>query len=104
MIEVDRTSLSPEEVDLVKSIATDTAIALENTRLLEDTQRRAEREQFLADLSNKVRATTDVESILRTAILELGRSLKASEGFIRLGADEDDRTQVSITDERRTIS
>lgn len=92
VLEVDRTSLSPEEVDLVKTIATDTAIALENTRLLEDAQRRAEREQFLAELSNKVRATTDVDSILRTAILELGLSLKASEGIIRLGSDDDDRT------------
>jgi sensor domain CHASE-containing protein/GAF domain-containing protein len=91
MLEVDRTSLSPEEINMVETIATETAVALENTRLLEETQRRAEREQFLADLSNKVRATSDVDSIMRTAIFELGRALKASEGLIRLETSEDNR-------------
>jgi sensor domain CHASE-containing protein/GAF domain-containing protein len=83
-LEVDRANLSSEEMDLVDSIAMETAVALENTRLLEDTQRRAERERFLAEISNKVRASSDVDSILRTAILELGRSLRASEGYIHL--------------------
>ncbi len=92
VLEVDRANLSPEEMGMVDSIATETAVALENTRLLEETQRRAEREQFLADISNKVRASSDVESILRTAILELGRSLKASEGSIRLEAGEEPRS------------
>jgi sensor domain CHASE-containing protein/GAF domain-containing protein len=89
VLEVDRSNLSSEEMDMIESITTETAVALENTRLLEETQRRAEREQFLADISNKVRASSDVESILRTAILELGRSLKASEGLIRLESGED---------------
>jgi sensor domain CHASE-containing protein/GAF domain-containing protein len=89
VLEIDRSNLSSEEMDMVESIATETAVALENTRLLEETQRRAEREQFLADISNKVRASSDVESILRTAILELGRSLKASEGLIRLESGEE---------------
>jgi sensor domain CHASE-containing protein/GAF domain-containing protein len=91
-LEFDRANLSPEELVMLNTIATDTAAALENTRLLEDTQRRVEREQFLAELSNKVHASTDVDSILRTAILELGRTLRASEALIHLGVDRENRS------------
>jgi sensor domain CHASE-containing protein/GAF domain-containing protein len=91
-LELDRANLSPEELVMLNTIATDTATALENTRLLEDTQRRVEREQFLAELSNKVHASTDVDSILRTAILELGRRMRASEALIHLDVGRENRS------------
>ncbi len=91
-LEFDRANLSPEELVMLNTIATDTAAALENTRLLEDTQRHVERERFLAELSNKVHASTDVDSILHTAILELGRTLRASEGLIHLDVDRENRS------------
>ncbi len=66
------------------------AIALESMRLFEQTRRRAERERLLAEISAQVRASTDVDTILRTAVRELGRALRASDGLIRLRAGDDD--------------
>ncbi|HUV88084.1 MAG TPA: GAF domain-containing protein, partial [Anaerolineae bacterium] len=74
-----------DEIALVEAVADQMALAIENARLLADTRQRAERERLIADVSAQVRASTDVNTILRTAIRELGRSLRASDGLIRLG-------------------
>ncbi len=76
----------PEEVALAEGVAERAALALENVRLLEETQRRAAHERLAADISARVRASTDVDTILQTAIRELGRALRASDGLIRLEA------------------
>ena len=80
-----------DEIALIEAIADQMALAIENARLIEETQRRAERERLLAEISARVRASTDVDTILRTAVRELGRALRASDGLIRLevgdGAD-----------------
>ncbi len=73
-----------EEIALVEAVADQMALAIENARLLEETRRRGERERLVADISAKVRASTDVDTILYTAIRELGRALRASDGLIRL--------------------
>jgi GAF domain-containing protein len=73
-----------EDQRLLTTMATQVAIAVRNARLLEETRRRAEREQQVADIANKVRASTDVDTLLRTAIQELGRNLRAAEAVIQL--------------------
>jgi GAF domain-containing protein len=79
---------APEELALIDSIADQAALALENARLLDETQQRAEKERMRASLSTKVWSSTSVETILRTTLQELGSSLGAVEGFIQLEADE----------------
>jgi GAF domain-containing protein len=83
-IEGDQSQWSPEELAFVQAVTTQTAIALENARLLEETRRLAQRERLLAELTGKVGATADVNVVLRTAIHELGKALHASAGMIRL--------------------
>ena len=86
-LEAARPGWSADDVALIQEVAAQAALALENVRLLEGTQRRARSERLIAEISAKVRASTDLESILRTAITELGRALHASEGLIRLGTE-----------------
>ncbi|MEA3342005.1 MAG: GAF domain-containing protein, partial [Chloroflexota bacterium] len=73
-----------DEVALVEAVADQMALAIENARLLETTRRRAERERLTADITAHVRASTEVDTIMRTAIRELGQALRASDGLIRL--------------------
>jgi GAF domain-containing protein len=81
--------LSPEDEAFVTEITTQAALALENARLLEETQRRAEQERIISNLSAKVWSMNDIEEILSTALQELGDALEASEGVISLEvADE----------------
>jgi len=77
-----------DERMLVEAVADEMALAIENARLLDETHRRAERERISADISAQVRASTDIDNILRTAIRELGRSLRAADGLIQLRTDD----------------
>ncbi len=77
---------TPDEIALVQAVADQMSLALENARLLEETQQRAERERLIAEVTTRVRASMDVESIMRAAVRELGAVLGADRAFIRLGA------------------
>jgi GAF domain-containing protein len=70
---------------LVEALADQVALALENQRLFEQTQRRAQREHLTGQIVSKIRAASDVQSILETAAEELGRALGVSRAVIRLG-------------------
>ncbi|MBN1372947.1 MAG: GAF domain-containing protein [Anaerolineaceae bacterium] len=78
------TRLSPEMIELVRDATDRLAVSLENARLLEEIQFRAQRERLVGDVSSKVRAATDVESILRIAANELGQSLGVAEVVVQL--------------------
>jgi GAF domain-containing protein len=75
---------SQDELTLITNLVDQLSVALENARLYEDTQYRAERERVLAEITTKVRATTDVNTIMQTAILELATALRVPYGAIRL--------------------
>ena len=76
--------LVDEDRKFVDAVLTETALALENVRLLEETQLRANNEHLLSELSRHAQSSTDLESILQLAVKELGRSLGASEALIEL--------------------
>ncbi len=73
-----------DEIALVESVAEQLALAVENVRLLEETQRRAQRDRIIADITAKVRSSADVETIMRTAVRELGTALDADRAFVQL--------------------
>ncbi|MBM3151022.1 MAG: GAF domain-containing protein [Chloroflexi bacterium] len=75
---------TPEERNLVEAVATQAALALENARLLEESQQTALRERLAADITNKVWGSTNIDAILQTAVRELGRALRAEEATIEL--------------------
>jgi GAF domain-containing protein len=69
---------------LVNNASDRLALALENARLLEQIQERAEREHLVGEISTKLRAAADIDSILRTTVSELGKSLGIDEVRIQL--------------------
>jgi GAF domain-containing protein/HAMP domain-containing protein len=64
-----------DDITLLEAAADRVALALENARLLENAQRRASREHVIGEISSKIGAATDMESILQTAVEELGRRI-----------------------------
>jgi GAF domain-containing protein/HAMP domain-containing protein len=78
-----------EEITILESVGEQLGVALENARLFEETQRSAQRERIAADLSSKIWASTDVDTILQTAVRELSSALSASEGSINLTLSEE---------------
>jgi GAF domain-containing protein len=81
---------SEDERALVEALADQAALALENARLLDETQSRAQREQLINEITARIRASMDMETILQTTTEELSKALNLSRARIRLTADEGD--------------
>ncbi|HEY5731549.1 MAG TPA: GAF domain-containing protein, partial [Anaerolineales bacterium] len=64
-----------DDITLLEAAAERTALALENTRLVESSQRRAARERTIGEISSKIGAVTNLELIMRAAVEELGRKI-----------------------------
>jgi len=75
---------SLEEQRLAEEIGEQIALALENARLLEETRRHAERDRMIAEITARVRASMDPETVLRTALRELGAALGADRVMVRM--------------------
>jgi GAF domain-containing protein len=80
-----------EEIALIEAIAERVALAAENLRLLDETQRRATRERVVGDVSARVRETLDMETVLRVAAQELRQSLGLPEVVIRLAPGQGEK-------------
>jgi transcriptional regulator with GAF, ATPase, and Fis domain len=71
---------------LLSTIATPVAVTIKNARLLHDNRQRIDHSQIVKEITARLWSSTDINTILRTAMLELGRSMHASEGIILLEA------------------
>lgn len=79
-----------DELTLLEAAAERAALALENARLLETSQRRAVRERTIGEIISKIGAVSHLDSIMQTTVEELGRRIsRATEvSFEFLGKDE----------------
>ena len=88
------TTWSERERVLVEKVANQVALALENSRLVDETQKNAVRDQVIANISSRVRETLDVESVLRTATTELRRAFDLKEAEITIGTTQSENTPM----------
>jgi GAF domain-containing protein len=58
-------------------------------RLLEETRRRAQREQVIREITTKMRGSTDLDTILQTTIQELAKALGTSRTFVQLSTSSE---------------
>jgi GAF domain-containing protein/HAMP domain-containing protein len=70
---------------LVEEAANRLALALENARLVQDAQRLATREQQINLITSRVQQATDLETVLKNTIQELGNALGVPRTFIQIG-------------------
>jgi GAF domain-containing protein len=80
----DSLDWTKQEQSVAEEVAAQTALALDNARLIEQTRIRAEREQEIASIASRVRETLDMQTILRTSARELQRALNLEEAEIKL--------------------
>lgn len=65
------TTWSDEEISFLEGIAEQLGIALDSARLYTETQLKAEQERMVSELTGRMRASLDVESVVKTAADEI---------------------------------
>ena len=75
--------LSQEEVKQITSLVSQASVVAQTQKLFQETAARAEQEQLLRQVSERVYGAVDADSVLKTAVQEVSRSL-GLEAFIYL--------------------
>jgi GAF domain-containing protein/HAMP domain-containing protein len=74
---------STDEVNLAETISERLSIALENARLIQESQRQLIKEQTISEVTSKIGASINLKNVLQTAVEELGRAMPGSEVVIQ---------------------
>ena len=77
---------------MARATAERTAIAVETARLLLESQKRAVKEQTIGQISAKLGSLNDLESLLQTAIQELGSTLPDTDVAVQIFAEKPGRS------------
>ncbi|GJQ52571.1 MAG: hypothetical protein HKUEN02_14180 [Anaerolineaceae bacterium] len=78
--------------ELLGTLGGSLAAVIANARLLEQVRSQVERERVIFEITDKIRRTTDIQTILATTASELMRALGASGTRIKLGTDANTAT------------
>lgn len=73
-----------EELSLIENVTGQLAQTIESLRLFDDVQRRAAREQILAQVTARMRESLDMETVLRTAVAEMRQALELEGVVVQL--------------------
>jgi GAF domain-containing protein len=97
--DADRWTL--EETTLMETLAEQLGLALESARLYQDTQRRAERERLIGQVTAQMRETLDLETVLKTAVQEVREAMDLPEVVVRLVPEADAQPEEAPADGRQ---
>jgi GAF domain-containing protein/HAMP domain-containing protein len=78
-----------EMVTLIEEAANRLGLVLENARLLQEAQRLALRERLAGEITAKVRASNDPQTILQTAVRELRQALGVGQAHVVVQTEEE---------------
>ena len=81
----DSSHWSAPERDLAEKIAAQVSLALDNSRLLDETRRRALQEQTVNEISARLSRSLDIDALLQTAARELGTLPEVAEVSVIVG-------------------
>jgi GAF domain-containing protein/HAMP domain-containing protein len=87
----DSHSLDQDEMDIINAIMERAAIAMENARLLQESQRQTAKEQKIGEVTAKIGASFNIRNVLQVAVEELGRALPGSEVVIQFAKPNEQR-------------
>jgi hypothetical protein len=75
---------SEGDLALAAAIGDQLAQTIESLRLLDETQRRAAREQLVGEITGRVRESLDVDAVLQNAVREMRAALDLEEAEVRI--------------------
>ncbi len=78
---------TPGEIEDIEALSTQLSNTLDSARLYREAQRRAVREQVISEMTASISAASDVDSILRTVVQELGNKIGNTDVIFELGSE-----------------
>jgi GAF domain-containing protein/HAMP domain-containing protein len=85
--EIDQKPWTQDDLRLATDLIAQVLPALENARLLEEIQERAQMEGLIGQVSSRIQSSLDLETVLKTAVQEIGLAVNATRVQIRLEKD-----------------
>ncbi len=80
-----------QEKTLISDIAEQVGLAIENSRLVDETREQSNRDQLVSEFSTKLRETLDMDTVVRTAIEEMKKTFNLNEAEIRLNPPNENK-------------
>jgi GAF domain-containing protein len=80
----DKVDLDDNQIKLLKAFISQTALAIENAQRFETSRQVARREALIKEITTKVRASTQLDTILQTTVQEIGEAISSKRAYIRL--------------------
>jgi GAF domain-containing protein len=81
----DNAEWGKTDEELIREVAYQVGLAVDNLRLLEDAQQRAKQEQTIGELATRFSQSLDIDGLLQTAARELGQLPDVSEISVFIG-------------------
>lgn len=92
-------SITPEDLELIQEIGQGFGLAAENVRLLEDSQRGAQRQTVINEIGTRLQGKTNVEAILAETAHSLYEAMRAKRVTVRLGTPDNADTPSAVQPE-----
>lgn len=86
-------NIDPNDLTLIQEVTERFGLAAENTRLVEESQRVAQREALINEIGSRLQSTNNIESTLTEAVRSLNNVLQAKRVSIKLRKSEDTTPQ-----------
>ena len=79
-----RATIDETQIRLLNAFINQMALALDNAQRYDASQKRAQREALIKEITTKVRASTDLDTILQTTVKEVGKAVNGHRTYIQL--------------------
>jgi GAF domain-containing protein len=77
-----------DQMDIITAIVERAALSIENSRLLSESRKAAEKERAISEISTKISANTQIEMILKTVVRELGNQIGDAQVSVEIESDD----------------
>jgi len=85
----ERRKWNDDEMDIITAIVERAALSIESARLLEESRSAAKKERVIGEISTKISAGTEIETILRTVVRELGSQIGGTQITVEMGGENE---------------
>lgn len=79
-------TITDSQIRFLKALISQTVLALDNARRYQFSQQTARREALIKEITTRVRASTNLDTILQTTVREVGDAIAGQRAFIHLTA------------------